>query len=403
MKTATKKTPAEVNHAAPADKTPSPRIKFQDARKALCKAFVERDDEVDLVLTALIAQHHVLLIGEPGVAKSLIVDSVREWISGAKRCVVHCCKDTTRGMAFGPTDLQSLKEKHQRRVLDGGAADAHILILEEVFKSGPAVLDMFLLVMNERIYKEGVFSAKTPLRLLLGVSNEWSPEGCEAALAAFFDRFLFRKKVNPVSPVAGRKALLARAVAGDKCRPTFTDNITVEEIDIAHAEAEALPWSADAKRALWEILEQLGKEGINPGDRRTMQAVSAARAAAYLAGGDEVRPEHLEVLQHVLWTDPEEQPAKCAAVVCRIANPLSMRVNDLRRQAEDVSESQGIRWGEVIDVREKEGICGTALSKLKEVKQELSILAAGARRDAAAQRVEELLREWNNRLIGRRE
>lgn len=149
--------------------------KFVRGLEQMNASLVERDDENFLALTGMLAQEHVLFVGEPGVAKSLVADIAKEFVVGASRRVVHCCKDTTRAMAFGPIDVAAIKDGHQKRVLTGGAADAHILVLEEVFKAGPAVLDMFLLVMNERRYEEGVFSAKVPLKLLIGTSNEWSP------------------------------------------------------------------------------------------------------------------------------------------------------------------------------------------------------------------------------------
>jgi len=318
-------------------------------------------------------------------AKSLTVDAVRDWIGGARRFVLHCTKDTTRNVAFGPIKLSGLKEDRTERALEGGAADAHLLVLEEVFKAGPAVLDMFLMLLNERVYKEGLVSAAAPLRFALGVSNEWSPEGCEAALAAFFDRFLLRKEVRPVSGGAGRKALLARAVAGDPCRPAFPRQITLEELDRAHTEAAALPWSDAAKKALWEILEQLGREGVRPGDRRTMKAVGVARAYAYLLQASEVLPEHLEVLAHVLWNDPGEQAQKAGQVVRRIANPLSVQVMDYQIQAESVQE--------------KETDDAVAADKLKDLETKLGILRPDPRRDAALDFVREALKDRQYKLI----
>ena len=46
-------------------------------------------------------------------------------------------------------------------------------------------------------------------------------------------------------------------------------------------------------------------------------AGAVAQAFAYLEGATQVEPEHLEVLQHVLWEGPLEQPQKCAQVIAR--------------------------------------------------------------------------------------
>ena len=42
------------------------REKFALARQELSASLIERDDEVDVVLTALIANEHILLVGPPG-------------------------------------------------------------------------------------------------------------------------------------------------------------------------------------------------------------------------------------------------------------------------------------------------------------------------------------------------
>jgi|GEM_PF-7036408 len=50
------------------------RDTFAQARKELSSALIERDDEVDLALTALVANEHVLLVGPPGCGKSLLLE-----------------------------------------------------------------------------------------------------------------------------------------------------------------------------------------------------------------------------------------------------------------------------------------------------------------------------------------
>lgn len=60
------------------------REKFATARRELSEALIEREEEVDLVLTALIAHEHLLLVGPPGCGKSLLLDGVLSWTGGRK-------------------------------------------------------------------------------------------------------------------------------------------------------------------------------------------------------------------------------------------------------------------------------------------------------------------------------
>ena len=57
--------------------------KFHRTREELSNALVERDQEVDLLLTSLICRENPLLIGPPGTGKSLLIDSLLSWMQGS--------------------------------------------------------------------------------------------------------------------------------------------------------------------------------------------------------------------------------------------------------------------------------------------------------------------------------
>lgn len=365
--------------------------KFEATRAELSTALIERHEEIDLALCALICQQHLLLVGPPGTAKSLVAESVRQWIDGARSLTIHCCKDTTRNVAFGPLKLSALKDDRTERALKGGAADVDVLILEEVFKAGPAVLDMFLMLMNERVYREGLVSSQTPLKFLLGVSNEWSPDGCEAALSAFFDRFLFRKAVRPVSR-NGIESLVGLPIDGEPpphdTTPQLSTTVTIKELETAKNRSEKIQFTEEAGDAFFKLYDELTKDGIQPGDRRLKQSVKAAQAYAYLEGADEVRPEHLQILEHILWTEPMEQPARCAKIVSKLANPILSQINDLRTQAESVFAKSTPT---------------DAVPKLQEIQKEILKLSSHPKKEAAKNHVGELIKKSYNKVIGAKE
>jgi len=61
------------------------RDKFAICRHELSSALIERDDEVDLALTALVAHEHLLLVSPPGCGKSLLLDSLLGWLEGGTK------------------------------------------------------------------------------------------------------------------------------------------------------------------------------------------------------------------------------------------------------------------------------------------------------------------------------
>ena len=360
-------------------KPDSVREKFAQARRELSAALIERDEEVDLVLTALLANEHVLLVGPPGCGKSLLLDAVMNWMS-ARKFSILLTKFTTVEEVMGPVSLTALKADRYRRVTTGRLPEAEVCFIDELWKASSAILNTLLKVLNERVFENDGEAVKVPLRLAVAASNEWPSPDSGKELAAIMDRFLFRKAVRPIGSQAGRQRLLWHR----DHTPKLSATITPPEVDRAHAEVAALPWSNAAKDALETILRELAREGVVPGDRRQFKTVTAVRAFAYLCGADGVRPEHLEVAQHCLWDSPEEQPQKVAQVIAKVANPTGMRVTQLLLEVESVLAATDVR--NLADA-------ARAAAKLGEIDKQLSTLAGNGRLEKARAYLKDQLRK----------
>lgn len=357
------------------------RHQFAAARRDLAAALIDRDDEIDLALTALVAGEHVLLVGPPGTAKSLLLDAVARFLDG-RRFACLLTKFTQPDELFGPVSLAGLREDRFVRVTAGRLPEADVAFLDEVFKASSAILNTLLEILNDRTFDDGSGVRRpVPLRLCVAASNEW-PSAFEGGkeLSAVFDRFVFRRSVKPIRTADGRQRLLW----GEDLTPVSSATLTPAELDLARQTASALPWSAEAKEALETVLKELAREGVRPGDRRQRKAVTAARASAYLAGAARVEPEHLEVLTSVLWDDPEEQPAVCSRVIARVANPPGLRVTALLVEAEQVLAA--------VEPRNLTS-AATAAAKLGEIERQLSTVVANGRAERARGHVQEQLRK----------
>jgi MoxR-like ATPase len=277
--------------------------------------------------------------------------------------------------------VTGLKEDRYERITTGKLPEAELAFVDEVFKGSSAILNALLRILNERTFDRGDGKiVKLPLKMCLAASNEWpnSQEGGKE-LGALFDRFLLRKTVRPILSAAGRQRLLWLR----DHTPKLSTSITPAEIDRAHADAMNLTWSGAAKEAMEAILRELAREGIQPGDRRQFKSVGAAQAFAYLNGSAQVEPEHLEILQHILWDAPEEQPDKVAQVVARIANPTGMRGNQLLLEVEQILCSTDVQ---------QLAQAATATAKLQEIDKQLKGLKADSRVEKARTYVREQIK-----------
>jgi MoxR-like ATPase len=356
------------------------QAKFAQARVALSSALIERDDEIDLVLTALVANEHVLLVGPPGSAKSLLLDSLLAWTGGSKFSVL-LTKFSVPEEVVGPISLSALKEDKFVRVTTGKLPEADFAFVDEVFKASSAILNTFLKILNERVFDAGDGVARpVPLKLCVAASNEWVSPDSGKELAALFDRFLLRRAVSPIRSQAGRQKLLWHR----DHTPALTATISPEEVGEARRAALALPWSGEAKDALETILRELAREGVHPGDRRQFKTVAAVQAFAYLSGADEVSPEHLEVAAHALWDDPVEQPLIAARVIGKVANPTGMRVTQLLQEIEQVLAAADVR--NLADAAK-------AAAKLAEIDKQLSSLKGNGRVEKARAYLKEQLKK----------
>jgi len=349
--------------------------KFNQMRIDLNNGLIDRGDEIDLALIAMITREHCLLVGPPGTAKSMLLDSLMQWLHG-KRFNILLNRFSTPEEVFGPISLRGLKEDRFVRVTTAKLPEAHLAFVDEIFKASSAILNTLLRILNERIYDVGDGTQiKVPLRLAVAASNEWPSAEGGKELAAVFDRFLFRKTVLPIRSRTG----LERLLWGTDHTPEITTSITLEEIDEAANQAQLLDFSQDAREAVMKILKELSKEGVQPGDRRKFKCIRACRAAAWLDGSDTVTTDHLEVLCHTLWDDPHEQPKKVSDTVLKIASPSAARISAHLLEVDEI-----LAETKITDL----GSSATGLSKLTEVQRKLKGIKRSSKRDMALSYVE---------------
>lgn len=277
----------------------------------LARAFCERDAEIACLLTALVAEEHVLLLGDPGTGKSALTNAFAGAL-GAPTFTLLFTRYTVPEEVFGPVSLQGLERDEYRRVTTGYAPDAQVWFLDEIFKANSAILNSLLTGLNERVFDNGGRRSAIPLEICIGASNELAQDD---SLGALSDRFVLRRWV---SYVKDRDALRGLLLAGSKPRVTATlsrEALTV--LRAARAQVDVEP----VIDAILDVKAELSaKHGIVPSDRRWGKAVKLVQAQAALAGRTVATGDDLLVLADALWDEPEERAA-IYATIARMADP----------------------------------------------------------------------------------
>ena len=276
----------------------TPTDKLARMREELAQIFVERVELIDGALSALLAGQHVLIIGPPGTAKSMLADELCRRLAGASYFQWLLTKFTTPEELFGAVSLHALERDEYRRVTTHKLPEAHIAFLDEVFKANSSILNAVLTLMNERRFHNGREVTVVPLITLFGASNEL-PE--EDELRALYDRFLVRFVVGYIEEDFRFLKMLQAHV------PEVRTVLSLDELHHLQRATQAVTIQSHIYRSLANLRRQLGRKQIVASDRRYRQCLGLLQAHALLRGRSEIVEDDLFVLDQVLWREPAER------------------------------------------------------------------------------------------------
>ena len=266
--------------------------------------FVSRRAMLELLILGMIAREHVLLIGPPGTGKSAAVQAVAASLE-VKSFEYLIGRFTEPSELFGALDLNALKDGRLQPVTENMLPEAEIAFLDEIFLGSTAIINTLLKILNERTYRRGQFSVRTPLISCVAASNDLPSD---PQLSAFADRFLLTMFVEPVDE-SSLVPLLATGWNQFRSTEAPAPRVNKALFDGLHAASLAIDLSS-IREIYAHIIRKLRLLGVTLSDRKAIKGQKAIAAAAALRGVAVAGAEDLWPVAFLVQDKMQQQEAR---------------------------------------------------------------------------------------------
>ncbi len=188
------------------------RGEFQRLREELARVIVGQDDVIERLCICLFARGHALLMGVPGLAKTLLVSKLSETLS-LRFSRIQFTPDLMP-MDITGTDILQDTEQGRRFTFVHGPLFANIVLADEINRAPPKTQAALLEAMQERhVTAAGHTHALEAPFFVLATQNPVEQEGTYPLPEAQLDRFMFLIELD--YPTKEEEIQIARSTTGD--------------------------------------------------------------------------------------------------------------------------------------------------------------------------------------------
>ena len=285
---------------------------YNRLRDAFSPVIVGQDDIIELLLVSLFSKGHCLLIGVPGLAKTLLAKSVADALAVEfKR--IQFTPDLMPADILGSELLQEDDQRHLRFEHQKGPIFTNLLLADEINRTPPKTQAALLEAMQERrVTLAGVSHPLPDPFLVIATQNPIEQEGTYPLPEAQLDRFMFSLYLE-YPTLEEEKEVVRRTTLGGlphiSAVATQAEILEVQQLSAAmpvgeHVLSYAVELSA-ATRASNPDAPQLTRDFIEwgAGPRASQYLVVGAKTRALLQGRlapetSDIRAVAPAVLQH---------------------------------------------------------------------------------------------------------
>jgi MoxR-like ATPase len=283
-------------------KTAGFTTRVEELRAQLRRRIVGQDEVTTLIFAAILAEGHCLLVGVPGLAKTLLISSFAELLSlSFKR--LQFTPDLMPSDITGTTVIRDDGTGRRDFHFQKGPIFANIVLGDEINRTPPKTQAALMEAMEER--QVSVAGSRVPLNrpfFVLATQNPIEQEGTYPLPVSQLDRFLFSLIMDyPQEAEEYRMVLLTTSTYSSSLEMVLDREPLLEMLDVARrieVNEKLLDYASRIVRGTRPSSREAPpfiKEYIawGAGPRATQSLLAGARAMALMAGRDHVLAEDI--------------------------------------------------------------------------------------------------------------
>jgi MoxR-like ATPase len=292
-------------------KTPSVKARIRKLLQDLTAGIYEKDMVLSLALLSSIAGESIFLLGPSGVAKSLVARRLKYAYKDDKVFEYLMSRFSTPDELFGPLKISELKnnDKYERNI-DNYLPTATVVFLDELWQAGPSLQHALLTVINEKLFRNGEYEIKVPMKALVSASNELPSKN--EGLEALWDRFLIRVTVGNIQDKQKFHEMTEMASGIEPSIPD-EDKITENDYLAWSRSIDVIGIPQNIRHVIDIIRNHIVDYNTNTdtdasaamyvSDRRWRKIVRLMRTSAFLNNRLEVDIMDCFLIRHCIWHD----------------------------------------------------------------------------------------------------